>query len=67
MKDVTSKSDFPGNLRNGTLDFGWDTSDEDTKLSKSAIDFKDLRLILLLLRRFSVVSHHCHPDLSDPY
>ena len=47
MKDVTSKSDFPGNLRNGTLDFGWDTSDEDTKLSKSAIDLNNGRAAMM--------------------
>ena len=38
MKDVTSDSDFPGNLCNGALDFGLYTFDEDTNLSKRAIE-----------------------------
>merc|ERR1712013_816890 len=28
MKDVTGESEFPGDFRNGALDFGWDTFDE---------------------------------------
>jgi hypothetical protein len=43
MKDVTGDSEFPGDFRNGALDFGWDTFDEETKLSKRAIELNNGR------------------------
>ena len=43
MKDVTGKSEFPGDFRNGALDFGWGTFDEETKLSKRAIELNNDR------------------------
>merc|ERR1712117_1019448 len=43
MKDVTGEAEFVGDFRNGALDFGWDTFDEETKLSKRAIEFNNGR------------------------
>eukprot|EP00529_Nitzschia_sp_RCC80_P036467 CAMPEP_0113451000 /NCGR_PEP_ID=MMETSP0014_2-20120614/6117_1 /TAXON_ID=2857 /ORGANISM="Nitzschia sp." /LENGTH=197 /DNA_ID=CAMNT_0000342351 /DNA_START=114 /DNA_END=707 /DNA_ORIENTATION=+ /assembly_acc=CAM_ASM_000159 len=43
MKDVTGESEFPGDFRNGFIDFGWDSFDESTKLSKRAIELNNGR------------------------
>jgi Chlorophyll A-B binding protein len=42
MKDITG-GEFPGDFRNGALDFGWDSFDEETKLSKRAIELNQGR------------------------
>merc|ERR1712174_107174 len=34
---------FVGDFRNGSLDFGWDTFDEETKISKRAIELNNGR------------------------
>ena len=47
MKDVTGESEFPGNFHNGAFDFGWDTFDEDIKLSKRAIDLNNGRTSMI--------------------
>jgi hypothetical protein len=39
--------DFPGDFRNGSLDFGWDTFDEETKLSKRAIELNNGRAAMM--------------------
>ena len=46
MKDSANGAapgDFVGDFRNGALDFGWDTFDEETKLSKRAIELNNGR------------------------
>jgi hypothetical protein len=46
MKDSANGAepgDFPGDFRNGALDFGWDTFDEETKASKRAIELNNGR------------------------
>ena len=47
MKDVTGESEFPGDFRNGALDFGWDTFDEETKLSKRGIELNNGRAAMM--------------------
>ena len=47
MKDVTGESEFPGDFRNGALDYGWDTFDEETKLSKRAIELNNGRAAMM--------------------
>lgn len=42
MKDITG-GEFPGDFRNGALDFGWDTFDEATKFQKRAIELNNGR------------------------
>jgi hypothetical protein len=43
MKDVTGEGEFLGDFRNGALDFGWDTFDADTQLTKRAIELNQGR------------------------
>eukprot|EP00957_Ditylum_brightwellii_P069103 5245334-Ditylum_brightwellii.AAC.1 len=43
MKDVTGEAEFPGDFRNGALDFGWDSFDEETKLTKRAVELNNGR------------------------
>ena len=47
MKDVTGEGEFVGDFRNGALDFGWDTFDEETKLSKRAIELNNGRAAMM--------------------
>jgi hypothetical protein len=47
MKDVTGEAEFPGDFRNGALDFGWDSFDEETKLSKRAIELNNGRAAMM--------------------
>jgi hypothetical protein len=42
MKDITG-GDFVGDFRNGAIDFGWDNFDEETKMSKRAIELNNGR------------------------
>lgn len=46
MKDITG-SEFPGDFRNGFIDFGWDSFDEETKLSKRAIELNNGRAAMM--------------------
>ena len=43
MKDQKGVSEFPGDYRNGGLDFGWDTFDAETKLKKRAVELNNGR------------------------
>ena len=44
MKDVPGTgNEFVGDVRNGYIDFGWDTFDEETKLQKRAIELNNGR------------------------
>eukprot|EP00586_Coscinodiscus_wailesii_P004678 CAMPEP_0172477116 /NCGR_PEP_ID=MMETSP1066-20121228/10_1 /TAXON_ID=671091 /ORGANISM="Coscinodiscus wailesii, Strain CCMP2513" /LENGTH=203 /DNA_ID=CAMNT_0013235361 /DNA_START=63 /DNA_END=674 /DNA_ORIENTATION=- len=43
MKDITGTGEFPGDFRNGFIDFGWDSFDEETKFSKRAIELNNGR------------------------
>merc|ERR1711997_879955 len=44
MKDVPGAgNEFVGDFRNGYIDFGWDDFDEETKLSKRAIELNNGR------------------------
>ena len=47
MKDVTGTGEFPGDFRNGFLDFGWDKFDEQTKLKKRGIELNNGRAAML--------------------
>ncbi|KAL3908173.1 MAG: hypothetical protein SGILL_008585, partial [Bacillariaceae sp.] len=47
MKDVTGESEFPGDFRNGALDFGWDTFSEDVKLQKRAVELNNGRAAMM--------------------
>jgi hypothetical protein len=47
MKDITGEGEFPGDFRNGFIDFGWDSFDEETKLSKRAIELNNGRAAMM--------------------
>ena len=50
MKDSANGAepgDFVGDFRNGALDFGWDTFDEETQLSKRAIELNNGRAAMM--------------------
>merc|ERR1712087_311343 len=50
MKDAANGAEpgeFVGDFRNGALDFGWDTFDEETKLSKRAIELNNGRAAMM--------------------
>ena len=43
MRDVTGEGEFPGDFRNGFIDFGWDTFSPEQKLQKRAIELNNGR------------------------
>ena len=43
MRDVTGEGEFVGDFRNGSIDFGWDSFDDATKLKKRAIELNQGR------------------------
>ena len=47
MRDVTGESEFVGDFRNGAIDFGWDSFDEETKLKKRAIELNQGRAAMM--------------------
>jgi len=46
MKDITG-GEFPGDFRNGAIDFGWDSFDADTKLQKRAVELNQGRAAMM--------------------
>mmetsp|Transcript_14830 Transcript_14830/g.17541 ORF Transcript_14830/g.17541 Transcript_14830/m.17541 type:complete len:205 (-) Transcript_14830:254-868(-) len=47
MMDRTGEGEFPGDFRNGSLDYGWDTFDETEKLSKRSIEISNGRAAMI--------------------
>lgn len=48
MKDIEGTgNEFPGDFRNGAIDYGWDSFDEDTKLKKRAIELNQGRAAMM--------------------
>jgi len=47
MKDVEGNGEFVGDFRNDLLDFGWGQFDEETKLSKRAIELNNGRAAMM--------------------
>lgn len=47
MKDITGEGEFPGDFRNGFIDFGWDTFDEETKLFKRGVELNNGRAAMM--------------------
>ena len=41
------KSEFPGDYRNGFLDFGWDTFSDEVKLQKRTIELNNGRAAMM--------------------
>ena len=47
MQDFAGTAEFPGDLRNGVVDFGWDNFDEATKLKKRNIEINNGRAAMM--------------------
>jgi len=47
MKDVNGTGDFPGDFRNGLLDFGWDKFSPETQLKKRAVELNNGRAAMM--------------------
>jgi len=47
MKDVTGTGEFPGDFRNGFIDFGWDEFGSKTKLRKRGIELNNGRAAMM--------------------
>ena len=47
MKDLTGEAEFAGDFRNGAIDFGWDSFDEETKLQKRGIELNNGRAAMM--------------------
>ncbi len=47
MRDNSGEGEFIGDFRSGTLDYGWDTFDEETKLQKRAIELNNGRAAMM--------------------
>lgn len=60
MKDVTG-GEFPGDFRNGFIDFGWDTFDAETQYQKRAIELNQGRAAMMGLLGLMV-----HDQLGVP-
>ena len=47
MRDATGNAEFPGDFRNGFIDFGWDRFGEKTKLRKRGIELNNGRAAMM--------------------
>jgi len=47
MKDITGTGEFPGDFRNDSLDYGWDTFDEEEQMSKRMIELSNGRAAMI--------------------
>ena len=60
MKDIKGTgNEFVGEFSNGSIDFGWDTFDEETKLSKHSIDLNNGRVAMM-----GILGHMVHEQLG---
>ena len=63
MKDIEGTgNEFPGDFRNGALDFGWDELSEEDKLSKRAIELNNGQRRAPRARTM----HHVEPRTRSP-
>uniref|UniRef100_A0A6U3BUV1 Plastid light harvesting protein n=1 Tax=Entomoneis paludosa TaxID=265537 RepID=A0A6U3BUV1_9STRA len=46
-RNVTGEAEFPGDYRNGALDFGWDSFDDATKYKKRTIEINNGRAAMM--------------------
>merc|ERR1719278_516046 len=59
MKDITGEGEFPGDFRNGFIDYGWDTFDEETKLFKRGVELNNGRAAM-----FGILGLMVHEQLG---
>jgi len=46
-KDITGTQEFPGDFRNGYIDYGWDKKSDEWKLKKRAIELNNGRAAMM--------------------
>ena len=47
MRDLTGEAEFVGDFRNGAIDYGWETFDEETQFKKRAIELNQGRAAMM--------------------
>jgi len=57
MRDVTGLGEFPGDFRNGFIDFGWDKFSPEQKLQKRAIELNNGRAAQMGI--LALMMHEC--------
>ena len=63
MKDVTGEAEFPGDFRNGALDFGWDVFSPEEQERKRGIELNNGRAAMM-----GILALMVHEMLdNDPY
>merc|ERR1711935_393191 len=65
MKDVTG-GEFPGDLRNDFIDYGWDSFDDETKFQKRAIELNQGRAAMMGMLALMVHDKLGNVDLFFP-
>merc|ERR1719293_641733 len=66
MKDATGENEFVGDFRNGLIDYGWDSFDDETKLKKRAIELNQGRAAMMGLLALMVHEKLGNVDLFFP-
>ena len=61
MRDLTGEAEFVGDFRNGAIDYGWDTFDEETKLRKRGIEINQGRAAMM-----GILALMVHEQLGVP-
>jgi len=66
-QDFTGKAEFPGDFRNGALDFGWDKQSDAWKTKKRAIEMNNGRAAMMGI--LALMIHDSIGNLGDilPY
>jgi len=63
MDDVEGTAEFPGDYRNGVIDFGWDKQSDEWKRSKRTIELNNGRGAMMGI--FGIMVHEQLGNLSD--
>ena len=61
MRDIKGDAEFIGDFRNGAIDYGWDTFDDETKLKKRAIELNQGRAAMM-----GILALMVHEQLGVP-
>lgn len=61
--DIAGKSEFPGDYRNGALDFGWDKLDDATKMKKRSIELNNGRAAQMGI--LGLITHEYMGNIGD--
>jgi len=63
MQDITGKAEFPGDYRNGFIDFGWDKQSDEWKLNKRRIELNNGRAAMMGI--LGIMVHEQLGNLND--